>query len=332
MPASPSTTAAAAELRGDLGVVAYEHMSGAGQRGYIGLRLLPPFQVGLQSGQFPVVDVSQGMRSADDLRAASGHYNEVDWQFKMDGYATVERGLEGRIDDRLVGIYQRLLPVEELTTRTTIDRILLNLERRIAATLEAGAADADVTNEWDDHANATPHSDVTAAKAAFRAASGLLPNIGACSLPVFWDLLSCAEVQDALKYTSPIEMGGFEAQRAALATYFGLDELVVAGGMQDASKKGQSASLADIWDDEYFHLLHASPGGEQIMEPAFGRTLLWTGNSAGGGSAADDGEGMLIVETYRDETRRSDMVRVRYDVAEFTQYAAAHYKLGNIRA
>jgi hypothetical protein len=332
MPASPSTTATAAELRQDLGTVAYEHMSTAGQRGHIGIVVLPPFRSPQQASKFPVVDVSQGMRQADDLRAADGHYNEVDWQFGMDSFATDDRGLEGRIDDRLVGIYGRLLPVEELTTRTTTNRILINHERRVAAKLQAGAANAEVAIEWTTAATATPHADVTAAKKAFRSRSGLLPNACAMSLTVFWALLATAEIKSALRYTNPLEFGGFEAQRRAVAAYFGVDQVLVAGGMEDASKKGQSASLADIWDDEYFHLLHISPGGEQIMEPAYGRTILWTGGSAGGGSAADDGEGMLIVETYRDETRRSDMVRVRYDVTEFTQYAAAHYKLGNISA
>ena len=332
MPASPSTTATAAELRQDLGIVAYEHMTGAGQRGHIGLALMPPFRVPHQSAKFPAVDVSQGMRAADDLRASTGHYNEVDWAFEMLNYSTSERGLEGRIDDRLLAIYAGRLPVEEITARTTVNRILINLERRIAATLQAGAANANVTTEWSTAATATPHANVQSAKQAFRLASGLMPNVGACSLTVFWHLIACKEVKDALQYTNPIQMGGMQAQIAAMAMYLGLDQLLVAGAMLDGSKKGQTAALADIWDDEFFHLLHVSDGGGDALQPAYGRTLLWTDNSAGGGSAADDGEGMLIVETYRDEPRRSDMVRVRYDVAEFTQYSAAHYKLGNISA
>jgi hypothetical protein len=158
-----------------------------------------------------------------------------------------------------------------------------------------------------------------------------MPNALAMSLTVFWDVLLSAEVKDALKYTNPIEMGGFEAQVRALAAYFGVADLLVAGGMLDSSQKGKSASLADIWDDEYVHLLRVSDGGEEIMEPAYGRTILFAPGSGGGGSPTDDGEGMLIVETYRDEGRRSNMVRVRYDVTEFVQFSAAKYTLGNIR-
>jgi hypothetical protein len=330
MPASPQTSASAAELRQDLGVVAYERMQSSTMRGHVGLAVMPPFRVAAQSAQFPVVDKSQSMRPVDDLRAPTGHYNEVDWQFSMKSYDTDDRGLNGRIDDRLLAIYSGRLPVEEVTTNTLVDRIVLGLERRIAAKLEAGAADDDVGNEWDDSANATPKADVDAGIAAFRVASGLLPNVGACSWTVFKNLLRTKELREALQYTNPIEMGGYEAQRAQLAAYLGLSRIEVAGGMQDQSNKGQSASLADIWSDEYFHLLHVSEGGANVLEPAYGRTLIWTDGSAGGGSAADDGEGMLIVETYRDDPRRSDIVRVRYDVAEFEQYPDAHYKLGNI--
>jgi hypothetical protein len=332
MPASPTPTASttATELRQDLGVVAYERMQSSTSRGHIGLRLLPPFRVALQSAKFPAVDKSQSMRAADDLRAASGHYNEADWQFAMKSYDTDDRGLEGRIDDRLLAIYGGRIPVEQITTNTLVDRIVLGLERRIAAKLEAGAADDDVGNEWDDSANATPKADVDAGMSAFRLASGLLPNVGACSWKVFKNLLRTKELREALQYTNPIEMGGYEAQRAQLAAYLGLTSIEVGGGLVDGSKKGAAASLADVWDDEYFHLLHVSEGGSNVLEPAYGRTLIWTEGSAGGGSAEDDGEGMLIVETYRDEGRRSDMVRLRYDVAEFEQYADAHYKLGNI--
>jgi hypothetical protein len=330
MPASPQTSASAAELRQDLGVVAYERMQSAASRGYIGLRLLPVFRVGVQSGQFPSVDKSQSMRVADDLRAPSGHYNEVDWQFSMDNYATAERGLEGRIDDRLLAIYSGRLPVEEITTNTVVDRILLGLERRLAAKVEAGGADDDVGNEWDDSAAATPGLDIETARSAFRLASGLQPNLLAMSYKVFRNVLRTAEITAAFRYTDPIELGGMEAQARMLASYFGVAEIAVGGGLADGSNKGQSASLADIWDDEYVHLLHVSEGGANVLEPAYGRTLLWTGQSGGGGSAADDGEGMLIVETYRDETRRSDMVRVRYDSTEHEQYADALYTLGNI--
>jgi len=331
MPASPSTTAAttAAELRQDLGVVAYERMQGSASRGHIGLRVMPPFRVGASSAKFPVVDKSQSMRAADDLRANTGHYNEIDWAFGMTAYDTNDRGLEGRIDDRLLAIYGGRLPVEQITTNTVIDRILIGLERRIAGKLETGAPDASITDEWDDATNARPRADIDSAKRAFRLASGVQPNALVLPYNVFCNVLLTAEVTDALKYTNPIELGGMQAQIAALASYFGVQDLMVAGALVDGSKKGAAANLADIWSDEYIHLLHVSEGSANVLEPAFGRTLIWTEGSAGGGSAADEGEGMLIVETYRDESRRSDMIRVRYDVAEFEQYSGAHYKLGN---
>lgn len=324
MPASPSTSGTAAELRQDLGVVAYEHMETAAERGHIGTRVLPVFRSGISAAKFPTWSKSNFMRRADDARADTGRYNQVGINFDWDNFSTDDRGLEIPIDDRLRALYAAFTDVEEASTRSVIDQILMNHEARVAALCENGGADDDVTNEWDDAAAATPGADVRAAKLAFRAANGFLPNVMAISLPVFFNLLATNEISSKLQYTNPIEMGGFDAQRRALAMYFGLDDILVAGGMEDTSKKGQASALADLWSDEFAHLLRVSDGGD-IMRPAFGRTILWVQGSGGG-----EGEGMLIVERYRDEGRRADMVRARYDVDEFVQMWSCKYTLGNV--
>jgi hypothetical protein len=326
MSASPTTTGTAAELRQDLGTVAYEHMQSASERGHIGLRLMPVFRSGVSSAKFPKWGKKNFLKRTDDLRAAGGQYNEVGVSFDWQNFSTDDRGLKIPIDDRLQALYAAFTDVEEASTRAVIDSILMNHEARVAALAAAGGPDDEVNNEWDDAEAATPRADVKAAKMAFRAANGFLPNTLAMSLTVFENLLLTSEISEKLQYTNPIEMGGFEAQRAALAAYFGVGRIEVAGGMEDTADKGQATALAEMWDDEYCHLLYTSDGGNQIMRPCWGRTILWTPGSGGG----SEGDGMLIVERYRDEDRRSEMVRARYDVDEFEQMASCKYTLGNI--
>ena len=115
-------------------------------------------------------------------------------------------------------------------------------------------------------------------------------------------------------------MGGFEAQRQAVAAYFGIDQVLVAGAQKDSAQKGKAAVLADVWDATKVHLLRVSAGSSNVLEPCFGRTILWTGGAPQ----------ILTVETYRDETRRADIVRIRNDTEEFIQYVLAKYTLGEI--
>ena len=144
----------------------------------------------------------------------------------------------------------------------------------------------------------------------------------AMSYKVFRNLLMVAEITDALKYTNPLEMGGEAAQRNMLATYFGVEQLLVGGAIYDSAKKGQSMSIADIWDDEYCHLLVVSDGGPRLREPAYGRTFLWF----------EDAPQTVVVESYREEDIRSTIVRARQHVDEAVIFSGAKYTLGNITA
>jgi hypothetical protein len=131
-----------------------------------------------------------------------------------------------------------------------------------------------------------------------------------------------AEIRDALKYTNPIEIGGFEAQKRIVAQYFGLDQVLVGDAIKDTAKKGQAFTIGDIWDDEYFGLFKVSSGGADLREPVVGRTFLWTADSPG----------LLVTEQYREEKKRSNVYRVRENLDEAFIFQGAGYLLGNITA
>jgi hypothetical protein len=60
------------------------------------------------------------------------------------------------------------------------------------------------------------------------------------------------------------------------------------------------------WDQDAARHLIRVASGLDITEPCIGRTFLWT----------EDSPANPIVESYRDETVRSDIVRVRHNVDE----------------
>jgi hypothetical protein len=61
--------------------------------------------------------------------------------------------------------------------------------------------------------------------------------------------------------------------------------------------------------------------GVDMREPGVGRTFHWSGDGSSIGGT---------VETYRDETVRGDVVRVRHQVQEKRLYTEAAFLLGNI--
>jgi hypothetical protein len=110
-----------------------------------------------------------------------------------------------------------------------------------------------------------------------------------------------------------------EAQRRILSQYLGI-EVLIGNAIKDSAKKGQVASLADIWDDEYAGLYKVSEGGRDLREPCLGRTFLWEVESPDN----------TVVEEYREEKKRSNVYRCRHDTDEAFIFAAAGYLLGNV--
>lgn len=318
----PRPTSATTLQRPDLGAIAYEYMLEASQRGFIGLYLLPTFDVPEQSGDYPVIPIEMLLKLQDVKRAPRGNYNRSDYNFETGNYACAEKGWEEPVDDVEAKMYARYFDAEVVATMRAVDILLRSQEARIAAKLfNTGniTNTAAVTIEWDTAASCTPYADVMAARKAMRATTGLLPNTLAITWTVFQNILASKELRDRLQYTTPLELMPEEAQRRLLSNYFGLN-VVVGNAIKDSAKKGQSFTVAEIWDDEYALLARVSGGGQDLRDPCLGRTFLWTG----------DAPSNLVTEQYRDETVRSNIYRTRQNTDEAFVFTGAGYLLSNI--
>lgn len=313
--------------RPDLGAIAYEYSMEAGQRGFIAERLLPTFNTNQQTGDYPVIPVEALIKLVDTARAERGDYNRGDFEFENDTYACTEYGWEEPLPDDEVrkyeGFYSQLDLDEVATTRAT-DKLLRGREKRVADLLFNSSTFTvhNVTNEWDDATSGAPLSDVQTGSWAIEQATGLQPNVLALSLTNFRALLVTAEIKDYLKYTNPMLISGFEAQKRIIAQYFGVDEILVGASIYDAAKKGKSVSATAVWSNEYALLARVSSGGMDLREPALGRTFLWT----------TDSPSMITTEQYREEQRRAEIYRVRHQVVEKLVFTGAAYLLGNVHS
>jgi hypothetical protein len=319
----PRPTSGTTLQRPDLGALAYEYLANADERGFIGLQILPLFDVAEQSADYPVIPIEALLKLQDTARAPRGAYNRGDYEFETGTYSCKENGWEEPVDDVEARLYSRFFDAEEVAVMRATDILLRAQEARIAAAVfntNNITGTAAVTTEWSTAATCTPYADVQTAKAAMRAASGLIPNIMAMTHKVFQNIISAKEIRDKFQYTAPFETRPFDAQLAAMATYFGVDRILVGGAMKDSAKQGQSFSLADIWDDEYVLLAKVSGGGRDLRDPCLGRTFLWTADSPQN----------IVTEQYREDQTRSDIYRVRQYTHETFVFTGAGYLMSNI--
>lgn len=319
----PRPTSATTVGRPDLGTLAYEYLMNAADRGFIGLELLPIFETELQSAEYPVIPIEALLKLQSTERAPRGAYNRGDWEFEMGNYACKEHGWEEPVDDVEAKLYARFFDAEQVATLRAVDILLRGQEARIAAKVFNTSnitATSDVTVPWGTSATCTPREDVAAAKEAMRVAGAPRPNVLAMSEKVFGKLLLAKQITDAFRYTNPFETTPLEAKKRLLASFFDVDRVLVAGAIKDGAKKGQAASVADIWDDEYVGLFKVSGGGPDLRNPCLGRTFLWTADSPQN----------LVTEQYREEQSRSNIYRVRQNTDEAFVFTGAGYLLGNI--
>ena len=320
----PRPTSATTIQRPDLGVLVYEYVMNAADRGFICLDLLPSFDVMEQSADYPVIPFEALLKIQSTARAPRGAYARGDYEFETGTYSCKENGWEEPVDDVERKLYRRFFDAEVVAALRAADIVLRAQEARVAAKVQSTAnitQTSAVTIEWDTAATCTPREDVATAKEAMRAAGQPEPNVLVISKKVFNKLLLAKQITDAFRYGAvPFEVRPFDQKKRDLAAFFDIDRILVGGAIKDSAKKGKTISAADIWDDEYALLAKVSSGGQDLREPCLGRTFLWTADSPQN----------IVTESYREEQTRSDIYRVRQYTDEAFVFTGAGYLLSNI--
>lgn len=301
-PASGTTV-----YRPDLGVAVMEYFESPAM-GYIGLQVMPIFEVADMSSTYPVIPKEVMLKIQDVNRAPRGKYNRGDWEYEAGKYSTSEKGWEEPIDDAERRHLDRRAPglADRVATQRALGMIMRSQEKRVADKLFNAVRFTPhaVGTEWNTAASAKPIADTKDAISTFRTQCGMLPDALVMSWTTRQDLTNCAEVVDRLKYTFPgIEIANMTD--AQLAQCLGVPRILVGGAIYDSAKRNKAATISDIWNYEYTALVKIS-SGDDISMPGFGRTFLWT----------EDSPDNAIVESYRDDSRRSDIIRVRHHCDE----------------
>jgi hypothetical protein len=319
-----SPTASLATLRPDLATFEEFDLE-MDRRGFIAQRVAPVIDVASQAGTFGKIPVEQLLQTRTTNRAPGGGYARGTYTFTTASYACEEHGAEEPIDDREAKMYANYFSAEQIATMRAYDAVLRNAEIRMSAAIFNATTWAslrtEVTIPWDTIATAIPITDVDTAVKAVWTQSGMWPNALIVTKHVFKNLRRCAQVIDAIESAGagrPAWQGAINEQ--VLASVFDLDYVIVAGSTKNTAREGQSVTFDKVWDDEYAMVCRVATTSDP-KEPCIARTFHW----------ADDGSSIGgTVEMYREESKRSDIVRVRHDVDEIVMYAEMGHLLYNI--
>lgn len=292
--------------RPDLGQVVFEVMQDSLTMGFIGLSVMPIFVVPESEGSYPVIPKEALFNIHDTNRAPNGAYNRIGEEFEEGFFRTKESGLEYPLDDRFSAVYKSKLNTEMFASRILANAMLRDMEVKIKNKVfnTSNFTATNASTAWATTASADPLADIETGKDALRgkgvdADTLIIPYAG-----LKW-LRQNDELKDMVYKVFPDAAKTGRVTLDHIKTVFDVPKVLIAGGLYNSSKKGQDASLSDIWGSRYAMLCKTSDG--DIAEPCIGRSFLWNEGDAAAGD-------WRIVEQYRDETTRKTILRVRHDL------------------
>lgn len=303
---SPSS---GATLRADINVKVEEAASA--DTFFIGAKAMPPFGVEAKSGNYPKVQIAAGglLDTKATERSRSGSYGQTSRQWTYDTYDTVDRGLEEPVDDTDAKDMSRFFALEAAAARWCLRNMTLAHEIRVAAeimnasTFGAGTNSAVAYTEAN-IATISFIADVLAAVERVRD-NGSNPNTIILSSTVYNRVRRATPV---LNFVAGQVGKGATVTATTLAQALadeGITQVLVGKARYNSAKKGQAYSAASVWGTTYVWVGVAALNSASLMDGGAGYTLVW--NAEGG---------IFVTESYRDESRRSNIVRVRQHTDE----------------
>ena len=279
--------------------------------GLIGSQLLPLQNVDAKAGTYLKVQLAAGeLLSNNALNRESGsNYSRGIRSFASANFATSEFGLEELLPDDASADLNRFFSYESETAKFLLRQLKLSHEKRVSdllwnATTPFTIADQTRAVAYTQALVATVDiaRDVAAAKLAL-AQYGYESNCVAMSANVF-ELIRRSKLLQNQFFGVISNTGARLLSEAEIAAALGVTNLLVGRAAYNSAGKNKSYTGSFVVPDT--KIIVGQVSGGEFTAGGIGRTLVWTGDAAGG----------FVSESYRDDARRSQVLRVRMNTDE----------------
>jgi hypothetical protein len=276
--------------------------------GYVGDALVPAVPVRKQSDKY--YEFGREAWSVDpggDVRAPGTVANEIPGlAVSLNPYFAIEHSLQIPITDEERENADSPLSPDRDGTELVTAKILLARELAIktlvttTTNFESGySTTLSGTAQWNDYTNSTPIANVRTGVRTIHAGLFVEPNVAVIPYLVM------STLEDHPNFIARIQY----SERAIItpeiiAGLFGIERIIVPGLGYNSANPGQTASLNYLWGKDV--LLAYVPPRAGLRVPAFMYEFCWV----------YPGGQRQVVERWREEPRKSDLVRVsrRYDI------------------
>jgi hypothetical protein len=277
------------------------------------LDIMPPLAVDAKSGTYPKIDIAGGalLDAVSTTRERGGSYGKISRKWGTDNYDCVDRGLEEPVDDVDVKDLSRYFNLEATAAKLTLRNMRLAHEVRVAAaimnTTNFGAGtNSAVAYTAANIATIDAPADILAAIDRVED-NAQEANTIVISKAVLTRLSTSTKLQNwvrgQIKGNNETPMNA--ANIAASFADYGITRVLVGRAKQNTAKKGAAKSVSAIWGNTYIWVGYVNPNAMTPEDGGAGFTLYW--NKEGG---------VFVTETYREESDRSTIVRVRQNTTE----------------
>ena len=282
-----------------------------GDTGLIGAEIFPLLPVAAKSGQYLKVQLAQAdlLNNDSKARSSASDYARVTRSFGTDSYDAVEYGLEEVIGDDFKADADRFFDLEASSARYLLRQLKIGHEKRVsdiinAATTPFTTADQSAISAYTNAnlANIDVAGDVAAARTELNKL-GYEANAVLMSAPVFERIRRTTKLQNQF-FGVVSDTKGRLLSEAEIAAALGVERVLVGRAAVNSANKNKSYSGGFIFPNTFITVANVQSG--QFTAGGIGRTLVWSADAPGG----------FVTESYRDEARRSNVLRVRVNTAE----------------
>ena len=298
-----------ATIRGDLNIKVEE--AAASDKWYIGQNVMPMYGVDAVSGIYPKLtrSATELLNAGSTVRSESGSYGETKRAWTSDTYDCVDRGLEEAVDDAKKKDIGRFFDLEVATAKWVLRSMMLDYETRVQAAIMNTTNFGSATNSAVAYTEANIAT-INFVKDVLDAIervndNGAQANTIVLSSTVLNRIKRSTLLQNFVRGSRPsdatININAESIQQAFADN--GVEKVLIGRSRYNGAKKGQSCSATSVWGTSYVWVGECKGGSAD--DGGAGRTFVW--NAEGG---------LFVTETYRNENRRSNMVRVRQNTIE----------------